>query len=167
MLLAGTAGLPCAWSERAIVVAAPLFAAADTVIEVTAGVVLGVTVGVANVEKSRDGKTGEQFPFRLEIVNLGVDSDGDPVTTCVVVATEGSFGMAGSPVAASIPARKAAMLASMAAWPLRRKFFSTTACIASGGRPISAAIAPRATMFGRPFSILPAISVMGSAAWRG
>jgi hypothetical protein len=45
--------------------------------------------------------------------------------------------------------------------------FSTTACMASGGRPIIAAMAPSATMLGRPFSIFAAMSVIGSAACRG
>jgi hypothetical protein len=56
--------------------------------EVSAMRVLGATVGVANIEKSRDGGTGEQFPFRLDVVDLGVDDDGDPVTTCVVTPTD-------------------------------------------------------------------------------
>lgn len=53
-----------------------LFAAADTVIS--------VIERVATVEKSRDGTTGDQFPFDLQVVELGQDSDGDPITTCVV-----------------------------------------------------------------------------------
>ena len=53
-----------------------LFAAADTVIS--------VVERVATLEKSRDGISGEQFPFELEIVNLGEDEDGDLVTTCLV-----------------------------------------------------------------------------------
>ncbi len=57
-----------------------LFAAADTVI--------CVADRVATVEKSRDGATGDQFPFALEVVELGTDSDGDPITTCVVRATD-------------------------------------------------------------------------------
>jgi hypothetical protein len=39
---------------------------------------------VATVEKSRDGSTGEKFPFELDVVELGADEDGDPVTTCIV-----------------------------------------------------------------------------------
>jgi len=57
-----------------------LFAAADTVIS--------VVDRVATVEKSRDGVAGEQFPFNLEVVNLGEDQDGDPVTTCIVTPTD-------------------------------------------------------------------------------
>jgi len=53
-----------------------LFAAADTVIS--------VIDNVATVEKSRDDQQGETFPFALDVVGLGQDSDGDPVTTCVV-----------------------------------------------------------------------------------
>jgi hypothetical protein len=53
-----------------------LFAAADAVIS--------VTDKVATIEKSRDGVSGERFPFELDVIDLGVDQDGDPVTTCVV-----------------------------------------------------------------------------------
>lgn len=53
-----------------------LFAAAD--------VVLGVVDRVATLEKVRDGVAGERFPFRLEPVDLGVDQDGDSVTTCLL-----------------------------------------------------------------------------------
>jgi hypothetical protein len=34
--------------------------------------------------KQRDGKDGDAATFELEIVELGEDQDGDPVTTCVV-----------------------------------------------------------------------------------
>jgi KaiC/GvpD/RAD55 family RecA-like ATPase len=65
-----------------------LVAAADTVIRVE-GTVNGIVSGcVAEVEKVRDGTSGEQFPFRLEVVPMGPDEDGDEVTTCVVVPTE-------------------------------------------------------------------------------
>lgn len=53
-----------------------LFGAADTVIS--------VIDKVATVEKSRDGLQGDQFPFALDVVELGTDADGDAVTTCVV-----------------------------------------------------------------------------------
>lgn len=53
-----------------------LFAAADVAIE--------VVEKVATITKSRDGVTGAAFAFDLKVVELGRDSDGDPVTTCVV-----------------------------------------------------------------------------------
>ncbi len=34
--------------------------------------------------KSKDGKDGEAHPFRLEVVQLGQDDEGEPVTSCVV-----------------------------------------------------------------------------------
>lgn len=40
---------------------------------------------VARVTKNRDGESGVEFPFALELVNLGADQDGDEVVTCVVV----------------------------------------------------------------------------------
>jgi hypothetical protein len=39
---------------------------------------------VATVEWSRDGESGQRYGFRLPVVELGTDQDGDPVTTCVV-----------------------------------------------------------------------------------
>jgi hypothetical protein len=53
-----------------------LFAAADVAIE--------VVEKVATLTKARDGVTGEAFAFDLKVVELGRDSDGDPVTTCIV-----------------------------------------------------------------------------------
>ena len=53
-----------------------LFAAADCVIS--------VVERCATIEKSRDGLQGEKFPFALDVVDLGLDTDGDPLTTCVV-----------------------------------------------------------------------------------
>lgn len=37
------------------------------------------------VAKSKDGEDGASQPFKLEVVNLGTDSDGDAITSCVVV----------------------------------------------------------------------------------
>jgi len=36
------------------------------------------------LEKSKDGEDGKCFGFRLEVQNLGTDSDGDPITSCSV-----------------------------------------------------------------------------------
>lgn len=58
-----------------------LFGAADTVI--------AVVERVASVEKSRDGMQGDQFPFALDVVDLGTDSDGDACTTCIVRHLDG------------------------------------------------------------------------------
>jgi putative DNA primase/helicase len=35
-------------------------------------------------DKVKDGKDGEAVPFRLEVVDLGEDEEGDPITSCVV-----------------------------------------------------------------------------------
>lgn len=42
------------------------------------------------VEKLKDGQDGVSYGFRLEVVDLGEDDDGDPVSSCVVVPTEGA-----------------------------------------------------------------------------
>lgn len=52
-----------------------LVAAADVVIQ--------IVPGIATVEKVRDGVAGERFGFHLEPVEIGIDSDGDPVRTCL------------------------------------------------------------------------------------
>jgi hypothetical protein len=57
-----------------------LQAAADTVIE--------VSDRVATVAKQRDGETGAAYSFNLEVIELGKDEDGDPVTTCVAVPSD-------------------------------------------------------------------------------
>lgn len=36
------------------------------------------------VLKVKDGKSGDRFGFALEVVELGTDEDGDPITTCVI-----------------------------------------------------------------------------------
>lgn len=40
---------------------------------------------VATVEWSRDGEAGQRYGFRLRVVDLGVDVDGDVATTCVLI----------------------------------------------------------------------------------
>lgn len=40
---------------------------------------------VGTVTKVKDGPSGDRFAFALEEVELGVDDDGDPITTCVCV----------------------------------------------------------------------------------
>lgn len=39
----------------------------------------------AMVTKMRDGEAGGEFAYRLNVVEVGRDEDGDPVTTCTVV----------------------------------------------------------------------------------
>lgn len=40
------------------------------------------------VEKLKDGEDGARFGFELEVVDLGVDEDGDPVSSCVIRHTD-------------------------------------------------------------------------------
>jgi hypothetical protein len=37
------------------------------------------------IAKSKDGEDGEAHPFRLDVVQIGEDEDGEPVTSCIVV----------------------------------------------------------------------------------
>ena len=39
---------------------------------------------MARREKSKDGADGEAHPFRLEVVHLAPDDEGEPVSSCVV-----------------------------------------------------------------------------------
>mgnify|MGYP001572804065 CR=1 FL=1 len=57
-----------------------LFAAADCV--------LRVDERVATIDKVRDGVSGERFPFSLQPIILGQDSDGEDVTTCLLSESE-------------------------------------------------------------------------------
>lgn len=42
----------------------------------------------ARVTKQKDGEDGIEILFRLKVIELGQDEDGDPVTSCVVEATD-------------------------------------------------------------------------------
>ena len=61
-----------------------LRAAIDTEIELSRDEAGQIT---AEVTKQRDGPTGYHFCYRLRQVELGLDQDGDPVTTCLVEPT--------------------------------------------------------------------------------
>jgi hypothetical protein len=58
--------------------------AADTEIQVST-VAGGV---VALVKKQRDHRTGDNFGFRLEQIEIGQDEDGEPITSCVALPIE-------------------------------------------------------------------------------
>lgn len=49
---------------------------------------IAVSDKVATVSKARDAELGGAYPFRLDRVELGTDSDGDIVSTCIVVPTD-------------------------------------------------------------------------------
>lgn len=42
----------------------------------------------AEVRKQRDLLSGQKFPFRLDVIELGENEDGEPVTSCVAVSTD-------------------------------------------------------------------------------
>jgi putative DNA primase/helicase len=46
------------------------------------------------VAKSKDGEDGASHPFKLEVVPLGIDSDGDAITSCVIVANQSAQAIA-------------------------------------------------------------------------
>ena len=49
----------------------------------------GAGVVIATVELAKDMAEGATFASRLEVVNLGLDQDGDPITSCVIMPAEG------------------------------------------------------------------------------
>lgn len=61
-----------------------LFAALDAAVLVNRD----DTVRSWKVDKAKDGKDGETHYFRLNIVEVGIDEDGEAVTSCVVVPDE-------------------------------------------------------------------------------
>ncbi len=44
---------------------------------------------IATVELMKDGPQGDEFASRLEVVEIGLDADGDKITSCVIVPVEG------------------------------------------------------------------------------
>ena len=42
------------------------------------------------MNKSKDGEDGEAHAFRLEVVEVGTDEDGEPIRSCVVIPEEGA-----------------------------------------------------------------------------
>ncbi len=56
-----------------------LKAALDTNIEVTGGENRSWVI-----EKNKDGSDGQSFAFKLEAVQLGLDADGEAITSCVI-----------------------------------------------------------------------------------
>ncbi|MBK9345222.1 MAG: AAA family ATPase [Burkholderiales bacterium] len=46
------------------------------------------------IAKNKDGEDGASHPFKLEIVPLGIDSDGDAITSCVIVANQSAQAIA-------------------------------------------------------------------------
>lgn len=70
---------------------------------------------VATVTKQRDLPVGAEFAFRLDVVELGRDTDGDPVTSCVVVPCETS-GVASSARKPPSGKNQAALLAALQEW---------------------------------------------------
>lgn len=44
--------------------------------------------------KSKDGEDGASHPFKLEVVHLGIDLDGDAITSCVIVANQSAQAIA-------------------------------------------------------------------------
>ena len=70
-------------AERGMRGHSSLFGACDTVLEVLKPNDVGETAAV--VRKQKDGEQGAEYGFRLEQIDLGLDEDGDELSSCVVV----------------------------------------------------------------------------------
>jgi hypothetical protein len=44
---------------------------------------------IATVELMKDGSQSDEFASKLEVVEVGIDDDGDKITSCVIVPVEG------------------------------------------------------------------------------
>ena len=44
---------------------------------------------IATVELMKDGSQGDEFASRLEIVDVGLDDDGDKISSCIIVPVDG------------------------------------------------------------------------------
>jgi AAA domain len=72
-----------------------LLAAAETVIGIQRD---ESGIRTAIVQKQKDGEDSQSFTFALDVVDIGSDSDGDPITTCVVSRISGLTRHDGQPV---------------------------------------------------------------------
>ena len=63
-----------------------LISAVDTSIEIKHHKT--AEIRTASIEKQRDHAPAEAITFTLKQISLGVDDDGDPITSCVVVPSD-------------------------------------------------------------------------------
>jgi len=63
----------------------------DVQLEVTRDKVVGRAI---RLEKSKDGAEGKAMGFKLQVVTIGTDEDGDPITSCVVEHSAGNVASA-------------------------------------------------------------------------
>ena len=54
-------------------------------------------IQVLTITKSRDGETGKPYAFRLEVIQLGLDVDLDPITSCVALPADMNLAMSLKP----------------------------------------------------------------------
>jgi hypothetical protein len=75
----------CGYDESRMRGHSSLIGSADVVISVKKDAASNV---IATVEFAKDMPEGASFASRLEVVEIGTDQDGDPITTCVITAVE-------------------------------------------------------------------------------
>lgn len=81
------------------------------------------------MHKAKDGEDGEAHPFRLEVVDIGTDEDGEPVTSCVIEPEES----AGAAVRRALPPKSGNQ---RIIWDALGEVLRTATHFAQGGAPI-------------------------------
>lgn len=92
------------------------------------------------MHKSKDGEDGEAHPFRLDVVELGTDDDGEPLTSCIVVPEEST----GEAVRRALPPKSGNQ---RIIWDALGDLFLAEGKRTGGKRPEGA---PEEVPFGRP-----------------
>lgn len=80
------------------------------------------------MHKSKDGEDGEAHPFRLDVVDVGTDDEGEPITSCVVAPEES----AGDAVRRALPPKSGNQ---RIIWDALGVMFRAAGCFAPEGAP--------------------------------
>jgi hypothetical protein len=80
------------------------------------------------MHKSKDGEDGEAHPFRLDVVDVGTDDEGEPITSCVVVPEEST----GDVVRRVLPPKSGHQ---RTIWDALGPMFRAAGCFAPEGAP--------------------------------
>jgi hypothetical protein len=83
-----------------------LFGAVDALILVKKG----EAGNVATVEASKDEEDGWKLGFSLEVIEVGKDEDGEPITSCAVVADDDALANSRKPLTGDLRMAKEALL---------------------------------------------------------
>lgn len=88
----------------------------------------GAPIRTGTVAKVKDGRSGDQFAFSLNVVEVGLDEDGDAITTCIVTEEEPP-----APSQVGRPPNKAAASGQMIATAFNRLHLDKSVRISAPG----------------------------------